>query len=133
MFEKILYPTDFSDASKKALDYVKQLKEAGTKEVVILHVIDLREIGSILRQSPGALDLHAVEQRLEQEAKKEMTPIEAELKKSGFDVKARIETGIPFADILRVNKRRESRSPSSGLTGKAALKKCSLALSRKRL
>ena len=102
MFEKILYPTDFSDASKKALDYVKQLKEAGTKEVVILHVIDLREIGSILRQSPGAFDLHAVEQKLEQEAKKEMKPIEAELKKSGFDVKARIETGIPFADILRV-------------------------------
>jgi nucleotide-binding universal stress UspA family protein len=32
MFEKILYPTDFSDASKKALDYVKQLKKAGAKE-----------------------------------------------------------------------------------------------------
>jgi len=40
MFEKILYPTDFSDVSKKALDYIEQLKEAGTKEVIVLHVID---------------------------------------------------------------------------------------------
>jgi len=29
MFEKILNATDFSDVSKKALDYLAQLKEAG--------------------------------------------------------------------------------------------------------
>ena len=27
MFKKILYPTDFSDVSKKALAFIKQLKE----------------------------------------------------------------------------------------------------------
>ena len=42
MFRKILYPTDFSDVSYKALDYVKQLKDVGTEEVVVLHVIDTR-------------------------------------------------------------------------------------------
>jgi len=30
MFKKILYPTDFSDVSQKALDYIKQLKETGS-------------------------------------------------------------------------------------------------------
>lgn len=40
MFEKILYPTDLSDVSKKALDYIKQLKEAGARKVIVLHVID---------------------------------------------------------------------------------------------
>jgi hypothetical protein len=34
MFEKILYPTDFSDASKKALDYIKTLKDAVAKEIM---------------------------------------------------------------------------------------------------
>ena len=29
MFEKILFPTDFSDVATKALQYVKRLKEAG--------------------------------------------------------------------------------------------------------
>ncbi|HDN51037.1 MAG TPA: universal stress protein, partial [Thermoplasmatales archaeon] len=40
MFRKILYPTDFSKDAEKALEYVKKLKETGTEEVVILHVID---------------------------------------------------------------------------------------------
>ena len=44
MFKKILYPTDFSDVSKKALEYIKQLKEAGTEEVIVLHVLDERGI-----------------------------------------------------------------------------------------
>ena len=35
MFEKILYPTDFSGVSKNALEYVKKLKDAGTKEVIV--------------------------------------------------------------------------------------------------
>jgi len=44
MFKKVLYPTDFSDCATKALEYVKKLREAGTEEVVLVHVIDVREI-----------------------------------------------------------------------------------------
>ncbi len=44
MFKKILYPTDFSEDAKKALEYVKKLKEAGTEEVVILHIIEAYHI-----------------------------------------------------------------------------------------
>ena len=43
MFEKILYPTDFSDVSKKALAYIKSLKSAGTKQVIILRVINKKK------------------------------------------------------------------------------------------
>jgi nucleotide-binding universal stress UspA family protein len=43
MFSRILYPTDFSDISKKALDYVIKLKEAGTREVVLVHIIELTD------------------------------------------------------------------------------------------
>ena len=53
MFEKILYPTDFSDVSKKALDYLVQLKDAGTKEIVVLHVIDEKGIDAISRYGAG--------------------------------------------------------------------------------
>ena len=44
MFRKILYPTDFSDSARSALDYVIKLKEAGAEEVVLLHVYDERDI-----------------------------------------------------------------------------------------
>ena len=40
MFHKILFPTDFSEVSNKALECVKGLKECGAKEVILLHVID---------------------------------------------------------------------------------------------
>jgi len=102
MFEKILYPTDFSDVSKKALDYIKQLKESGTKEVIVLHVIDERGIGTITRFAPGNAD--AVLQSIEADSRKEARSIEAKLKQSGFNVKVRIETGIPLREILRVEK-----------------------------
>ena len=49
MFRKILYPTDFSDMAEKAFDYIKQLKAAGGREVVILHVINRRIIDGLLR------------------------------------------------------------------------------------
>ena len=53
MFTKVLLPTDFSDCSWKALDYVIQLKEAGTREVVLVHVIDQRENEMIMRGISG--------------------------------------------------------------------------------
>ena len=35
MFEKILYPTDFSNVAVKALPYMEQLRYAGSSEVLI--------------------------------------------------------------------------------------------------
>jgi len=101
MFEKILYPTDFSDASKKALGYIKQLKGAGTEEVVVLHVIDEREIEHIGHLPELNVSIEELEKRREEYAKQEMKAIEAELKQAGFKVKARIDKGVPFRDILK--------------------------------
>ncbi len=39
MFKKVLFPTDFSTVSMKALEYVKELKELGTEEIILLNVI----------------------------------------------------------------------------------------------
>jgi nucleotide-binding universal stress UspA family protein len=102
MFGKILYPTDFSDVSKKALDFIKQLKKAGGKEVIILHILDEREIENISRYAKAYLDDEEVEKTREEAARKEAEQMKKELTKSGFDVKVRIEKGIPFRDILRV-------------------------------
>lgn len=44
MFEKILYPTDFSDVSKKALAYIKSLERTGSEQVIILNVINDKRI-----------------------------------------------------------------------------------------
>ena len=48
VFSKILYPTEFSEQSTKAIEYVKKLKEAGTIEVIVLHVIDEHELNTMV-------------------------------------------------------------------------------------
>ncbi len=52
MFKKILFPTDFSDVSRKAMMYVKQLKGAGAQEVIVLHVIDEKELAVLSSRVP---------------------------------------------------------------------------------
>lgn len=121
MFEKILYPTDFSDVSKKALDYIKRLKEAGTKEVIVLHVIDEREVASVSQYAGAYLNDKEVEKVREESVKEELKAIESELRKSGFDVKVRIEQGIPFRDILRVEEEEKVSGTVIGSHGKSCI------------
>ena len=122
MFEKILFPTDFSDVSKKALDYIKQLKEAGTKEVVVLHVIDERELDSVVHHSEGGLafegDLRKI---MEKNAEEGMKVIEDELKNSGFKVKTRIVKGVPFRDILKAEEEENVSVVVVGSHGKSCV------------
>ncbi len=103
MFKKILYPTDFSDVAHRALDFVMRLKDAGAREVVILHVIDKGNFDAIARYATK--DILEIERNLEEKAMAEITPIEERLKKKGFKVKVIISREIPFMEILRVEDR----------------------------
>jgi len=120
MFEKILYPTDFSDASKEALQYIKQLRQAGTKQVTILHVIDERDLSHI-NYVAAYLDTHQVERNWLEASQEEIGAMEEELKQSGFSVKARIERGIPFREILRVEEEENVSAVVIGSHGKRAV------------
>jgi nucleotide-binding universal stress UspA family protein len=119
MFKKILYPTDFSDVSKKAVDYLVQLKEAGAKEIIILHVIDQKGMDAVYRYGAGS----AVEivGAIEKEARQEANKIEKKLRQSGLEVKIRIETGIPLKEILKVEEEEKVSVIVIGSHGKTNL------------
>jgi len=108
MFKKILYPTDFSDVSKKAIDYIKQLKERGSETVIVLHVINQRGMRAIEQYASG--NSMEIEQRIMDDAKQQIEVIEDELKKSGFKVKSMIQTGIPVREILKAEEKEENVS-----------------------
>ena len=103
MFRKILYPTDFSDVSKTAINYLLQLKDAGTEEVVILHVIDTRML-HIPDVYTAFEDLTMIGEEQASLAKEEANKMVTELNKAGIKTILRIEKGIPFREILRVEK-----------------------------
>ena len=106
MFKKVLYPTDFSDCATKALEYVKKLREAGTEEVVLVHVIDVREIETM---ATGVAELgmttaeyeEALQKKMRDGAEKKLEPIKEELKSVGLKVSVKTPEGIPFKKILR--------------------------------
>jgi nucleotide-binding universal stress UspA family protein len=120
MFKKILYPTDFSEVSKKAINYIKQLKEAGTQEVVVLHVLNEKGVEAMALYASGSFD--ELLQRVEKDAADEMKKIEADLKESGFKVKLRIEIGVPLTDILKVEEEEGVSAIVIGSHGKSNVK-----------
>jgi nucleotide-binding universal stress UspA family protein len=97
MFKKILFPTDFSDVAGKAMKYITQLKGAGAQEVVVLHVIDEKEL-TILSRTPDHYS--TIMEALNKEVSSEMTAIEAALTPEGFRVKLEVKTGNPFNVIM---------------------------------
>ena len=119
MFKTILYPTDFSDVSKKAIDYIKQLKEGGSETVIVLHVIDQRGVRSI--EQYAMKKFLEFEQRIMDDAKQELQAIEDELKKCGFKVKSMIQTGIPLREILKAEEEESVSVMVIGSHGKSNL------------
>ena len=109
MFKKILYPTDFSDVATKALDYIKQLREAGSQEVVILHVINQRTIDGLMRHAISDSNIDMWRKKAEEVAQESLTEIRKELEDVGFTVKSIIRTGFPWNEILNLE---EKEAPS---------------------
>jgi nucleotide-binding universal stress UspA family protein len=100
MFARILYPTDFSDATNKALGYIKQLREGGAKEVILLHVIDERAVEAVHRYVTES-SFEKLENMMKEETEQSFTKIEEELKKCGLEVRKRIRIGNPLREILK--------------------------------
>ena len=101
MFETILYPTDFSEVAVKALEYIKNLKASGAKEVVVLHVNDERGNESVIRIL-GESQFKKLEKNKREVTERKLNGIKKELVDAGLQVKLRIETGMPVREILRV-------------------------------
>jgi nucleotide-binding universal stress UspA family protein len=100
MFEKILYPTDFSDIAKNALDFIKTLGDADKKEVIVLHVMDANVIDFSHRYSPELFVI--IEEKIKENIKKDLIRIKVSLAEKGFTARIRLEIGVPFREILRV-------------------------------
>ncbi|NYT05641.1 MAG: universal stress protein [Methanomicrobiales archaeon] len=107
LFETILFATDFSETSARAMDYVRRLKDAGCREVVLLHVIDQREAHVLLAEPAG---FAAAEGEYEAEllgmmrknAEAKLDEVRRWLEDAGLSVKAHLIDGIPATEIVRV-------------------------------
>ena len=109
MFNKILHPTDFSDVAAKALDYIKQLKDAGAREVTLLHVINQRIIDGLRRHAMLDRDILKWKEKAQGIARESLVEMSKDLENIGFTVKHIVRTGFPWREILDVE---ENENPS---------------------
>lgn len=107
MFRKILYPTDFSDCSAKVLQYVKQLKNAGAEEIVVLNVIDEREIKTMMMGTGWFKGMSAqyereLREKMMDDAQSKLLDVKAEIESVGLKATTKTLVGILFTEILKV-------------------------------
>lgn len=89
MFRKILFATDLSDASDRALDCIATWKAVGLEQVVVTHVHNIRHTGGLVEVL-----------RADHEPK--LAAQAARLEKAGIAASWRLNFGVPYLDIDRI-------------------------------
>ena len=90
MFEKVLFPTDFSEVSMHTLrECIPQLFGIGAKKLYLVHIVDIT-----------ATDIEAVElMKIDEE---ELNRIADEIRAKGIDVEPVVKIGIPSLEIAEI-------------------------------
>ncbi|MGR9116194.1 MAG: universal stress protein, partial [Gammaproteobacteria bacterium] len=89
MFTKILVGTSLSETSSKTLCCLKGLRQAGAKNVILAHAMNIRDVGSLYSQ------LRKLAEPLLQEQKKI-------LEQMGYSVDIEVLLGFPYYEINRL-------------------------------
>ncbi|HDR74330.1 MAG TPA: universal stress protein [Methanoculleus sp.] len=106
-FEKVLFATDFSAVSARAQAQVLALREAGCEEVVLVHVIDVREIATVLAEPAGVGEVEGrfetmILERMRNHAEQQLKEATVVLEEQGLRVRPHLIEGIPAQEIVRL-------------------------------
>jgi ACR3 family arsenite transporter len=90
LFDKVLYPTDFSPNSQRALQVIEQFRKEMTQEVVVVHIQDTRVLVPYLQEKLQEFN------RIDTER---LSSIKDRLVSHGYRVRSILKTGVPFREI----------------------------------
>ncbi|WP_457569442.1 universal stress protein [Desulfurobacterium sp.] len=127
LFEKVLYSTDFSPLAEYAFQYVKRLKSAGMREVVIVHVVNELSVelpeGLDVMQETEAMDvLSRADREYLLNVIERARALEKDLKKEGVSVKLKIIAASNAAgQIVKVAEEEKVNVIVIGAHGKSLL------------
>ncbi len=89
-FAKVVFPTDFSDVSERALETIKSLSCDQIGEIVVTHVIESKEL------KPETKDSQI------RSTKRILAAIKDELEACGLEAKAQLIVGTAIAELLQM-------------------------------
>jgi nucleotide-binding universal stress UspA family protein len=110
MFEKVLFPMDFSSYALRAMDCLAEIP--GIKEVIILHVIDTSKIAH------G----EETEATLTKKAELELSEQKRRLESLGFTVKTKVRVGIAPKEIIKTSREENISLIVMGARGRSLIK-----------
>ena len=117
MFEKILFPTDFSEHAKQVKKELIKMKDCGIEEIVIIHVVRK----PIITVSPNSGEFVLNDMFIDDEV---MTKAELKLKKwvsdfegTGIKVSSDVVKGSAFEEILKYSEKENCTSIFMGVRG----------------
>jgi len=123
MFERILFPTDFSESSKKAVMYITELKKAGAEEVIILHVIDDTGLEDMVKHCKKAgFDTEDFKNNIlgeiTQEKRRDAEALKQSFDSVGFKTTVQVGFGRPHKEICRIAEKKDVSLIVIGAQGK---------------
>lgn len=107
LFERVLFPTDFSALSEKTFEFVTRLRHCGTKDVIIVHVIDLQDTITIARGGSAYLGSVSTYEKkpqkwLREDLGEKMRAVQMKAKQAGLQVSIRMPIGSPGEQIVSI-------------------------------
>jgi nucleotide-binding universal stress UspA family protein len=93
MYKKIWVPLDGSELAKRALEHAEELTKTYGAEIILFQVVPLMPI----YRSPELMMPFIVDEKQKEAAERYLTNLSEELKKKGFKVTAKVETGQQVA------------------------------------
>ena len=122
MTRRILHPTDFSPASRRALTKAIEMAKAGRGELLLLHVINpILPVEGEGYVSPKMYEQLAVSTRAW--ARKRLAALASRAKKSGARVRVLLAEGVPHEQIIRAARSKRADLVVMGTHGRSGLAK----------
>jgi nucleotide-binding universal stress UspA family protein len=110
-FNKIMVGCDFSSYSKKTLEYAAKLTEKLQAELIIVNVINKRDIDTILKVAEKHFDrtiekyventAEDYEKRLKEERTRRMEKLIEEVSCGHLSIKKVFRVGVPFQELIQ--------------------------------
>ncbi len=123
MIQHILFPTDGSDAARKALDYILPLAQKFDAKITLMHTYDFTMGHVMSRYSSDSATLHDMETKIAEYGEQMLGDLKNELEAQGFTIHASFnEKGAAGQWIVRIAEREQCDLIVMGSHGMGVLK-----------